>query len=157
MIGTFDTGIVLVIFAIGIAVGFLLTKFASASARDTQALKQKFEDLKAEHRSYQENVNTHFIKTTDLIQKMNQNYKEIQAHVMQGAELLVTPDFQLELDEDVQALESIDDTDVFAPPKDWAPKSPDDSGTLSEDFGFQKKTAKKTPENQLNANEEEIK
>lgn len=157
MIGTFDTSIVLVIFAIGIVVGFLLTKYASASVRDTQALKQKLDNLKAEHRDYQENVNSHFIKTTDLIQKMNQNYKEIQAHVMQGAEMLVSPDFQLEIDEDVQALESADHSDAFAPPKDWAPKSAEDSGTLSENFGFQKKPAKKKSENQQTADEEDIK
>ena len=154
MTGTFDTGTMLIIFAIGLVVGFLLTKYTSGSVRDTQALKQKLDELKTEHRDYQENVNTHFIKTTDLIQKMNQNYKEIQAHVMQGAELLVSPDFQLEVDDSIQALESQDNGDAFSPPKDWAPKSPDEGGTLSESFGFQKKPAKKEAEYADNAEED---
>ena len=143
MTATFDTGIFLVIFAIGLALGFMLTKYTSTSVRETQALKQKLEDMKTEHRNYQENVNVHFTKTTDLIHKMNQNYKEIQAHIMQGAELLVSSDFQLEIEDDVSALESLDEMDAFAVPKDWAPKSPEDEGTLSESFGFRAKASKK--------------
>lgn len=137
MVNTIDTGILFLIFAVGLIAGFLLTRYSSKQSSDTQSLKKKLEELRVEHHGYQESVNSHFTRTADLIDSMNRNYKEIQTHLMQGAELLVNPDYRLEING--EETDSDVDTDESAPinaPRDWAPKEPDQEGTLSENYGL---------------------
>jgi len=133
-----ETGILLIVFAAGLIAGFLLAKISNKSIEDTQVLKRKLEELREEHQGYQESVNEHFTHTADLIDKMNKNYNEIQSHLMQGAELLVNSEYRLEvngsaLDEELNMEQGVPEA---APPRDYAPKEPDQEGTLSESYGL---------------------
>lgn len=133
-----ETGILLIVFAAGLIAGFLLAKISNKSIEDTQVLKRKLEELREEHQGYQESVNEHFTHTADLIDKMNKNYNEIQSHLMQGAELLVNSEYRLEvngseLDEEHNMEQGVPEA---AAPRDYAPKEPDQEGTLSESYGL---------------------
>lgn len=136
MANNFDTGILFLIFAAGLIAGYLLVKLSSKSTTDTQSLKKKLEELRVEHQGYQESVNGHFTRTADLIDKMNRNYKEIQTHLMQGAELLVNPEYRLETDASETESSNNEEPESFDAPRDYAPKEPDQEGTLSEHYGL---------------------
>jgi len=133
-----ETGILLLVLAAGFVAGYLIAKTSNKPTEDTQLLKRKLEELREEHKGYQESVNGHFTHTADLIDKMNKNYNEIQSHLMQGAELLVNSEYRLEVndsafDETPEALQSDSETSA---PRDYAPKEPDQEGTLSESYGL---------------------
>ena len=129
-----DILIILGAFAAGVVAGIILLKIINSDS-DAQVLRKKLEELQTEHQNYQSSVNEHFTRTADLIETMNKNYKEIQSHLMQGAELLVSPEYRLEA-ESMSKLNESNDSDVEAP-KDWAPKTEDQAGTLSEGYGLQ--------------------
>ena len=127
---TFDTGTLLIVFALGAIAGFFIHRLTAGSQQDGRILQDKLEEMQEQHKRYQDNVNAHFSQTADLIDNLNKNYKEIQTHLMHGAELLVDKDYEIELDK-------ISDSSTKAePPKDWAPKEPDQEGTLSESYGL---------------------
>ncbi|WP_428241960.1 YhcB family protein [Gynuella sp.] len=132
-----DLLIILGAFVAGIVVGFILLKVTSGD-NDAQALRKKLEELQAEHQGYQSSVNEHFTRTADLIETMNKNYSEIQSHLMQGAELLVSSEYRLESEQMTQLNPDADDN--LEVPKDWAPKKADQKGTLSEGFGLNPET-----------------
>ena len=136
-----DLLIILGAFVVGVAAGIILLKVVN-SDNDAQALRKKLEELQAEHQNYQNSVNEHFTRTADLIETMNKNYSEIQSHLMQGAELLVSPEYRLEA-EQMTKMNSDTDENLQAP-KDWAPKTADQAGTLSEGYGLNPK--KEEPE-----------
>ena len=131
---TFDTGTLMLVFALGGIAGFFIHRLISGSHQDNRALQDKLEELQEQHQQYQDNVNAHFSRTADLIDKLNRNYKEIQTHLMQGAEMLVDKNHELELDK--IADDSGSTKEVTEPPRDWAPKEPDQEGTLSESYGL---------------------
>lgn len=131
---------------IGIGVGLALSKLFFSSG-DSSQIKQQFADLKREQQDYQSKVNEHFIRTTQLIESLNNNYQEIQVHLLQGAEQLVSPDFQLAQDlSKSDRLEDASDNEHINHPKDWAPKAADQEGTLSEGFGLRVEDLKQTQE-----------
>lgn len=139
MESTFNLGTLLGFFFLGALVGVIVTRFLLKNDSDSASLKKKLEELKADHVAYQDSVNQHFSRTADLIETLNHNYKEIQTHLMHGAEQLVSPEYQLES----RMAESLEATDVAANgddepqvPRDYAPKNPDQEGTLSEGFGL---------------------
>ncbi len=128
----FIAGFVLVAFGVGIGIVFGRFVF---NGGDSSNLKQQLTDLKKEQQDYQSKVNEHFIRTTELIESLNNNYKDIQVHLLQGAEQLVSPDYRLDESgtTDTQPAES---KPSLEHPKDWAPKEVDQEGTLSEGYGL---------------------
>lgn len=104
-------------------------------------LEDRLQTTKAELDQYQQDVAQHFADTSKLVSNLTQSYKDVHDHLAKGAIQLTNPEISkqildagdsklgLEADEAIEEL-------AFAPPKDWAPKVPGQTGTLSEEFGL---------------------
>lgn len=128
--------------------GWLLSQLANkADTKNGSSFRRQLDDMKQEHQNYQINVTEHFSRTTELIEALNDNYQKIQQHLNDGAEQFVKPEYKLDSVRAEAALEELND----APPKenlmprDYAPKTSDQKGTLSESFGFEEKKTTETP------------
>ncbi|MDF1644209.1 MAG: DUF1043 family protein [Pseudomonadales bacterium] len=110
---------------------------AIKSKREFAALNKKLEDQQLQ-------INEHFVTTADLVNKLTLTYKEVYDHLSSGAQSLCDEDAAtqvLEARENVSKLIAADDArdinpEPTGPAKDYAPKQPDQTGMLSEDFGL---------------------
>lgn len=95
------------------------------------------EDLK----QYQQDVAQHFEETSRLVHNLTQSYKEVHEHLAKGAIHLTNSDISRQMLEagdgniGAEAGALLAETTVL-PPRDWAPKTPGQKGTLSEEFGL---------------------
>lgn len=123
--------------------GVLGRLFLKKDGQDRSSLRRQLDELKKQHQAYQINVTEHFSRTTDLIEELNKNYSQIQDHLSRGAEEFVKPEYRLESArsgetrlEDLAPDMAADD--VHAGPRDYAPKAPNEEGTLSETYGLKR-------------------
>lgn len=127
---------------VALIIGGLLTQLIlKTGGKDRLSLKRELNELKKEHQSYQINVTEHFSRTTELISELSESYKQIQDHLSRGAEEFVKPEFRIPTNTNEPKLEDMapseEGTDSKpSRPLDYAAKSPDDLGTLSESFGL---------------------
>ncbi len=130
---------------IAFIIGFLASRLWTKSrGEDTDSLKRQLDDLKRQHQNYQISVTEHFNRTTQLIDSLNRNYDAIRDHLSRGADELVAPEYRLEsaraAGEDLESLAPTKgDSDEFNMPRDYAPKSGHEEGTLSESYGLRRK------------------
>lgn len=100
-------------------------------------LQSAREDLK----QYQQDVAQHFEETSRLVHNLTQSYREVHEHLARGAIHLTNSDISRQILEagdgklSAKAGAMLEETTVL-PPKDWAPKTPGQAGTLSEEFGL---------------------
>ncbi|MCF6217195.1 MAG: YhcB family protein [Gammaproteobacteria bacterium] len=74
---------------IAMIVGFFIGRFGGAKSRQaTKAHEQRMEKAEQELAEYRENVTAHFQGTAQLIERMNENYREVYHHLAQGAQQL---------------------------------------------------------------------
>jgi uncharacterized membrane-anchored protein YhcB (DUF1043 family) len=162
-----DNSLVYVLFIgifAGALVGFWIGQWSGGrSTGNSGALKKAQQDLS----DYKKEVETHFETTADLVNKMTESYRDVYKHLASGAKTLCADEAkaiaiaanmapQLEAkpvqqeereeapsteapkaeapQEDVTAIEK---TDVVEP-RDYAPKKPDEEGTLSETYSLKK-------------------
>jgi uncharacterized membrane-anchored protein YhcB (DUF1043 family) len=142
--------------AIGGLIGFLMGR--SGGGSDEQ---EKLEDAKKELENYKTQVAGHFEETADLVNKMTESYRGVYQHLATGAQALcdadtarsiessMTPQLTAQKEVEVETAESNIDGDTVAetetssavePPRDYAPKQPDEEGTLSESYGLKDTT-----------------
>lgn len=161
-----DIGLIMIVVAVallvGILIGFLVSK-ATASGDHSGNLKNQMTSLESRFKDYQTEVANHFDKTTNLSQKLVQDYQEMQLHLAHSVESLISDsDLRTKLLADIQnsdvkqielkaednsvAVEMEEKTMDVQPqktegsiPKDYAPKEPGDIGTLAESFGVTRK------------------
>ena len=161
-----DMGLIMVVavvaLLIGILIGFLVSKAAAGNDRSGN-MKNQMTSLESRFKEYQAEVANHFDKTANLSQKLAQDYQEMQLHLAHSVESLVSDsDLRTKLlaeiqDKEAKKIELKDQDTVLAldkqelqvskqaqghvesMPKDYAPKSPGDIGTLAEDFGIKRK------------------
>ncbi|WP_068829556.1 YhcB family protein [Pseudomonas sp. BMS12] len=127
----------------GVAIGFLVARLLPNAApgrtqRQLDEMQQRFD-------SYQNEVVTHFNTTASLVRKLTQSYQEVQEHLSQGASRLAADELTRQ-----RMLAALHAEDSKAPrerltppksneaPKDYAPKEPDEPGTLDETFGLKR-------------------
>jgi len=81
-----------ILFALGAGSGYFLAR--QIKDRRTVELEQKLESARNELSSYQGEVNRHFLKTSLLLGKLTDNYREVYEHLATGAQKLCaeTPD-----------------------------------------------------------------
>lgn len=137
------TTLVAAIMAAVIIGGLLSRLFLNKDGQDRSSLRRQLDELKKQHQAYQINVTEHFSRTADLISELNTNYQKIQEHLDQGAEQFVKPEYRLESARSGETrLEDLAPTsetpDQPTGPKDYAPKAPDEEGTLSETYGLKR-------------------
>lgn len=135
---------------IGGCAGFLYAKKQVPDHRIVE-LESLLQDLQGRHDRYQHKVSEHFAQTANLVNELTQRYRDVHEHLVSGASELCD-DPKRHRDENPakqfaslggQIIEQppyavVDDQDYadYAPPRDYATKSPSDKGTLDERFGF---------------------
>lgn len=144
----------LVALAVGALFGYLLGR-TSDNAGKQQKLMDQLHEAQRELNEYKDQVNGHFEKTAQLVNTLTESYKAVHTHLAQGSEALCMGEHapvKLEasettarLNDESQPAEAEDETSaqtteepVVAPPLDYAPKNPDEEGTLSESYGLRK-------------------
>jgi uncharacterized membrane-anchored protein YhcB (DUF1043 family) len=79
---------------LGAAIGLIIGKSkAQPDTAKTDALENEITRLNDEHQQYREQVDAHFNKSSDLIVELTQNYRNVYAHLSDGARnlCLTTP------------------------------------------------------------------
>ena len=132
---------------VGAVIGFLMGRSGGSSNRQAE-LAEQLESSRTELENYKLEVNDHFEKTASLVNNLTHSYKDVHEHLATGAQGLCTPgSINLAIEPAMHAkleneekqteeapVESADNTPE--PPRDYAPKKPEDEGTLSETFGL---------------------
>ena len=148
----------IVALAAGALIGYLMGRSGDNSGQ--QKLVDQLNEAQQELSEYKEQVNGHFEKTADLVNNLTESYREVHQHLAQGSENLCKGAHSpAQLDSDTQPkLAELTDSEqeeqiptvtdevtaepevpeIIEPPRDYAPKSPDEEGTLSEKFGLKK-------------------
>ncbi|MBQ0756334.1 MAG: YhcB family protein [Amphritea sp.] len=148
----------IVALAAGALIGYLMGRSGDNSGQ--QKLVDQLNEAQQELSVYKEEVNGHFEKTASLVNNLTESYREVHQHLAQGSESLCKGEHSpAQLDNDTQPKiaeltdseqeEQIptvtdevtaepEEPEIIEPPRDYAPKSPDQEGTLSEKFGLKK-------------------
>jgi len=135
--------IALITLGVGGAIGYFAGR--SSSSLDNNSQEQQVDELKKEIVQYKDSVASHFQQTATMINEMNDSYKSVIQHLAQGSQDLCDPvtaeDVENKLaaksdsaSTDQQQAET--DTAAIEPPRDYAPKQPDEIGALSENYGL---------------------
>lgn len=149
-------------FAGGIGFGALIYHFTrSDSGSKSKALQGRIDEVERSHQQYQDDVAKHFVHTAELVNRLTESYRDVHAHLADGAQSLCANNeaLQQQLEsslanrlmtqdgapedaeaEKPEATSSEAAADSVEPPKDYAPKTnPAETGTLSEEFGIERK------------------
>ncbi|TNF35533.1 MAG: DUF1043 family protein [Gammaproteobacteria bacterium] len=138
---------------LGYAAALMLGPGGGGSRRDLESRLQQSRD---ELKNYQMEVNSHFTQTAELLNRLNENYREVHNHLAQGAQALCDRPGQPPL------LQPLPEQDAgrkgqtiagssFASaslqaPLDYAPKATQhERGILREDFGLEKPSMRYEP------------
>lgn len=137
----------LIMFALGGFGGYMLAKTRNPDNR-VRELEEHLHTLQHKYDSYQEAVTQHFISTAQMVNTLSNQYREVHEHLRKGAESLSADNRRHGSNNPAGAFERLDaprEKDPFAdlqhpvePPRDYAAKSPDDPGTLDEEYGFRR-------------------
>lgn len=148
----------IVTLAAGALIGYLMGRSGDNSGQ--QKLVNQLNEAQQELSEYKEQVNGHFEKTAELVNNLTESYREVHQHLALGSESLCKGEHspaQLDNDSQPKIAEQAEsgpeeqiptvtdevaakpeDPVIIEPPRDYAPKSPDEEGTLSEKFGLKK-------------------
>lgn len=147
---------------VGAVIGFLMGRSGGGAQRQAE-LAEKLESTQKELDSYKTEVTEHFEKTAALVNNLTNSYKDVHEHLATGAQGLcqpgsvdlaiepsLTPKLESEAEEksaeEKPATEAEQAESSAEQPKDYAPKSPEDEGTLSENFGLKEEQETKEEE-----------
>ena len=78
----------LISFAFGTACGIGVAQLMPGNRRRAQELKEKVNSLQEEFDSYPDKVGQHFQKTSELVQKMTESYRDVYDHLATGSQAL---------------------------------------------------------------------
>lgn len=141
------------VFLLGGLVGFMVSKARNSDTR-VQELEEHLKSLQGKYERYQEEVTQHFSTSAHLINNLTNSYREAHEHLVRGAQTLCADSkrfgdsnpanafLSLEAPRDPYSRQNpavLNDDAYLAsiePPRDYAPKSAADKGTLDENFGF---------------------
>ncbi len=119
-------GMGLIGFAFGVACGVGIGYLTLCNSRRSQVLQEKCDALQREFDAYRGEVGQHFQRTSQLVQKMTDSYREVYEHLATGSQALCqnpvnTPRLDipdgpvLESAETSQAAEGFSDAETNAP------------------------------------------
>lgn len=150
---------------IGAIIGFLMGRSGGNNNKQAE-LAQQLENAQQELENYRAEVAEHFEKTASLVNNLTNSYKEVHEHLATGAQGLCQPGTinmalepamspkleKTDISEETSAPREKPESDTdIEPPRDYAPKAPEDEGTLSETFGL--KEEKKATEEEAPADQ----
>jgi len=142
--------ITLIALLLGGLIGYVIGR--SNKGEDTQQ-QQEVDKLKAEMESYRAQVSEHFQQTASAVNQMNNSYKEVIQSLASSSQALCSSEAAEAIESAInpQLTHSAESKEKEAvapqseapvePPRDYAPKKPDEEGTLSENFGVQSEKA----------------
>jgi len=142
---TFSLETLIMVSAIVLCIGGLIGAVISRTLMPPEMqkdLEQRLQLSKAELDQYQQDVAQHFADTSKLVSNLTQSYKDVHDHLAKGAIQLTNAEISKKIldagDQSmgIEAKNAVEEI-AFEPPRDWAPKVPGQSGTLSEEFGLQ--------------------
>lgn len=134
---------------IGLVIGAAIGYFWGRSSTTDTSQEQKVESLQKEIEDYKASVSSHFQQTASMISEMNDSYKGVIQHLASGSQDLcdagtardIESKLPPKLTADSPAVEESSSPSAAAsavePPRDYAPKRPDEEGALSENYGIQ--------------------
>ncbi|MBU2966106.1 DUF1043 family protein [Amphritea sp. 2_MG-2023] len=147
----------------GALIGYLMGRSGDTSSQ--KKLTSQLNEAQRDLSDYKEKVNGHFEKTAELVNNLTESYKQVHQHLAQGSETLCmgvhSPDKlssdgkpQIEEQPLAEAVETkadiepaatvtepvVDEPEVVEPPRDYAPKKPDEEGMLSDKYGLKKRS-----------------
>ena len=129
-----------IVFCIGGLLGAVISRTLLPPEQQKE-LEQSLQLTREELNQYQQDVAQHFAETSKLVHNLTQNYKEVHEHLAKGAVQLTNSEISrkiLEAGDSTLGIESANAIDEIQaePPRDWAPKTPGQTGTLSEEYGL---------------------
>jgi hypothetical protein len=74
--------------AAGVLLGMLLNRLFNPAVSDVDKLKAELAQERAEAERYKANVNSHFNKTSELVNELTQDYVKVYQHLAEGAQTL---------------------------------------------------------------------
>ncbi|WP_018013747.1 YhcB family protein [Teredinibacter turnerae] len=138
----FSLETLIMVCAIVLCVGALLGALISRTflpPEQKRDLEQSLQLTRQELSQYQQDVAQHFAETSKLVHNLTQSYKEVHEHLAKGAVELTNSEISRKIIAAGEGTLNLEGTSIegaaVEPPKDWAPKTPGESGTLSEDYG----------------------
>ncbi len=78
----------LISLAIGVGLGAGIAYLALGSFRRARELKSKLDALQQEHDAYRDEVAQHFLKTSQLVHKMTDSYRDVYKHLANSSQSL---------------------------------------------------------------------
>ena len=140
--------IALITLGVGGAIGYFAGR--SSSSTNSSSQETQVDELKKEIVQYRDSVASHFQQTATMINEMNDSYKSVVQHLAQGSQDLCDPGTAEDVENRLATKPETDSTDellpsdtaAIEPPRDYAPKKPDEIGALSENYGL---TSNKIP------------
>ncbi|MCP8897724.1 YhcB family protein [Gilvimarinus xylanilyticus] len=131
----------LVALLVGCAIGYVLSRGSQGGGRNADVQK-RLQEAEQALDNYQRDVTEHFARTTELVNSLNDSYRDMHEHLAASALKLSTPEISRQLLADAKHQlpgesrgEELEQSGVEAP-RDWAPKREGSKGTLSEEYGF---------------------
>ncbi|HEV8078501.1 MAG TPA: DUF1043 family protein [Marinobacter sp.] len=126
---------------VGILIGVLLGRSTGQGASLRQRrTEQQVDELRNEYTRYQAQVNEHFMESAHLLRRFNDSYRDVNQHMAKSATRLCNDDELIhELEQNSTQRLKDERKEGSEPPRDYAPKDPDGSGTLAEDYGLKEK------------------
>lgn len=122
----------------GCAVGYWLSRGSNSSHRSND-LQKRLQEAEQALDNYQQDVTEHFARTTELVNSLNESYRDMHEYLAASALKLSTPEISRQLLDDAPGRPdqnaALEQTQIEAP-RDWAPKRAGSKGTLSEDYGL---------------------
>ena len=141
---TFSLETLIMVSAIVLCIGGLIGAIVSRTLLPPEMqkdLEHRLQSSRAELDQYQQDVAQHFAETSKLVTNLTKAYKEVHDHLAKGAIQLTNAEISKKILDagdsnlGIEAKESVEELS-FEPPRDWAPKTPGQAGTLSEEFGL---------------------
>ena len=136
-------GVIILVGSVALCIGALIGAFFSRRfmpPAQAKELERRLQSSKEELSRYQQEVADHFSETSRLIGNLSHSYREVHEHLSRKALQLASPEVSKQMLEagDKLGLETgnIVEQASVEPPRDWAPKTPGETGTLSEEFGL---------------------
>lgn len=148
--------IAVVALIVGALIGYLMGRSGGNDSRQLDLIEQ-LDETQRELADYKEKVTAHFEETANLVSDLTESYKAVHLHLAKSSvELCSNEQASRTLEAAMQPRLSDSSSDeeatekaaqqseeaVAAAPLDYAPKKPDEAGTLSETYGLKEGESK---------------
>ncbi len=131
----------IITFISGIFIGAIGNHFFRYETTKNRRLEQQLDELQRKNTQYQAEVSSHFSQTATILNRLNEDFHEIQSHLMKAAGDLCSDaeaeHFQPLPDPNKKEVKEKEAIEVDTAPLDYAPKSKDkEESTLKEGYGL---------------------